>query len=164
MIRKLLSVLPTRPILYIAPLIVVLVMSFYYRDIYVKCEDNKQVRTSLNRLLKSASAPAQFRLKDFTDFGWDKVRIIAGFKPEKRNSECPFGWNWARGERDSLIASGLLTVLIFAQEGMVIKYLELRGDEVAFEGTDTSLTAAEAVFSVGRNFGSSDGVSLTLKN
>ena len=162
MIRRALSVLPTRPIVYIVPLIVVVVMSFYYQDIYTKCVDNKRFRTSLNELLFSKDAPAHFQLMDFTDFRWDRVRIVTNFQPEKRNTECPFGWNWPDGERESLIASGLLTVLIFAQEGMIVKYHELRSDELAFRGMDSSLTPVAAVFGIGKNPDNSTGVTLTL--
>jgi hypothetical protein len=164
MIRNALSVLPTRPIMYIVPLIVVLVMSFYYWDIYTKCASNKQFRISLNESLHAADAAKQFRLTDFTDFYWDRVRIVENFSPERRDVECLFGWNWASGERESLMASGLLTVLIFAQEGTIVEYHELRGDEVAFRGADSSLTPQAAVFNIGTNPVNSSGVTLTLKN
>jgi hypothetical protein len=164
MIRNALSVLPTRPIMYIVPLIVVLVMTFYYWDIYTKCANNKQFRTSLNESINSADVTVQFKLTEFTDFYWDRVRIVENFNPEKRNVECPLGWNWASGERESLIASGLLTVLIFAQEGTIVEYHEIRSDEVAFRGADSSLTPQAAVFSIGTNPVNSNGVTLTLKN
>ena len=162
MIKRALSVLPSRPVVVLVPLIVVLVMTFYYWDIYSKCADNNRFRTSLTGLVHSADVSVPFRLKDATSFGWDKVRIITNFEPEKRNTECPFGWNWASGERDSLIASGLLTALIFAQKGMIIKYFELRSDELAFRGTSASLTPEAAVFSIGKNSDNSGGVTLTL--
>ncbi len=164
MIKDALSVLPTRPVVYLVPVIVVLVMSFYYWDIYSRCTNNKQFRTSLNELLHSVDAPVPFRLMDFTNFSWDRVRVVENFKPEKRNVECPLGWNWSSSERDSLIASGLLTVLIFVQEGIIVKYLELRSDEVAFRGADSSLTLESAVFNIGTNPVNSSGVTLTLKN
>ena len=162
MIKRMLSVLPTRPVLFIVPVIVVLVMLFYYRDIYVKCANNKQFRTSLNELLQAEDAPREFRLRDFTDFVWDRVRVVVKFEPKKRNTECPFGWNWSSGERESLLTSGLLTVLIFAHEGMIVEYHELRGDEIEFRGADSSLTPEAAVFSIGANSVNNSGVALTL--
>lgn len=164
MIRDALSVIPTRPVLYIAPVIVVLVMSIYYWDIYTKCTNNKQFRTSLNGLLHSVDGSAQFRLMDSTDFMWDRVRIMENFEPGRRKIECPFDWNWPSGERESLITSGLLTVLIFAQEGRIVEYFELRSDEVAFRGADFGLKSKNAVFSVRKNFDDRGGVTLTLKN
>jgi len=164
MIKNALSVMPTRPIVYIVPAIVILVMSFYYVDIYAKCQGNKQFRASLNELLAATDASGQFRLTDATDFGWDRVRVVTDFKPEASGSECPFSWNWPRGERDSLIASGLLTVLIFVRRGAIVNYLELRHNEVAFQGADSSLSPHAAVFSIGENPDHSGGVKLTLNN
>jgi hypothetical protein len=162
MIKNTLSVMPTRPIVYIVPVLVVLVMSFYYGDIYSKCTANRQFRVALNELLDSTAASGRFRLTDATNFGWDRVRVVTDFKPEDSGDECLFGWNWARGERDSLIASGLLTVLIFVRRGAIVNYIELRHDEVAFHGAHSSLSPQAAVFSIGANSDNSDGVSLTL--
>jgi hypothetical protein len=163
MIRRALSVLPTRPIIYIVPLLVVLVLFFYYRDIYQKCTDNKQFRTALVASLNAMAVPGEFRLLDFTDFRWDKVRIVANFEPERRNTECPFDWNWRSGLRDTLIAKGLLTVLIFAQDGMIVRYHELRSDELEFRGAEASLTPQTAVFDVGRDSAADGAVTLSLK-
>ena len=164
MIKNALSVMPTRPIVYIVPAIVILVMSFYYGDIYATCQGNKQFRASLKELLAAANGSGQFRLADATKFGWDRVRVVTDFKPEASGAECPFDWNWPRGERDSLIASGLLTVLIFVRRGAIVNYLELRHDEVAFHGADASLSPRAAVFSIGANPDHSGGVKLTLNN
>jgi hypothetical protein len=162
MIKNTLSVMPTRPIVYIVPLLVILVMSFYYGDIYAKCNGNKQFRASLNELLAATDASGQFRLTDVTDFGWDRVRVVTDFKPEASGGECPLDWNWPRGERDSLIASELLTVLIFVHRGAIVNYLELRHDEVAFRGADSSLSPQAAVFDIGSNLDNDGAVALTL--
>ena len=95
---------------------------------------------------------------------WDRVRVVTEFKPEASGAECPFDWNWFRGERDSLIASGLLTVLIFVHRAAIVNYLELRHDEVAFHGVDSSLSPATALFSVEADPDHAGGVKLTLKN
>jgi hypothetical protein len=164
MIKNALSVMPTRPILYIVPLLVLAVLGFYYGDMYAKCDGNRQFRASLNQMLIAKGASGQFRLVDATDFSWDRVRIVTGFKPEARSATCPLEWNWPRGERDSLITSGLLTVLIFVRRGTIVSYLELRHDEVAFHGADSSLSPQAAVFRVGENSDFSGGVKLTLSN
>jgi hypothetical protein len=95
---------------------------------------------------------------------WDRVRIVTDFKPESRNKECPFGWDWPDGERDSLIVSGLLTVLIFVDHAAIVEYLELRSDEVAFRGMDISLSPRAAVFTIGTNSDNNTGFTLTLNN
>lgn len=164
MIRDALSSLPAKPALFIAPLLVVLVLSLYYRDQYNKCADIRQARTELSALLRSIGSPGEFRLADFTDFPWNKVRIVASVKPGTISNECPFDWNWSGGERESLIASGLLTAMIFGQDGQVVRYLELRGDEVSFRGADGTLTPETAIFDLSRKSGRDGGVTLTLKN
>lgn len=163
MIKDALSVLPARPILYIVPTIIVVVLSFYYWEQYTKCSNIKQFRTSLTETLHSKDLSEKFRLVEFTDFIWDKVRIASNIKPGERNAECPFGWNWAEGERESLMTSGLLTVLMFGHGESIVGYAELRSDEVAFRGVQSSLTPKTAMFTVGKNSDSS-GVSLTLNH
>jgi hypothetical protein len=162
MIKNALSAVPSRPVVFIVPLVVLLVLSFYYWDKYSRCTSNKQFRSSLNELLHAQDSGALFRLADITGFMWDRVRIVTNFKPENKTGECPFGWNWATGNRDSLIASGLLTVLIFVDKGTMVEVLELSGDEVAFHGADSSLTPNAAVFSIGTNSENNAGVALTL--
>ncbi len=161
MIKDALSVLPARPVLYVVPIIIVVVLSFYYWEQYTKCSNIKQFRSSLTETLRSTDSSEQFRLVDFTDFVWDKVRIAVNVKAGERNAECPFGWNWAEAERESLMASGLLTVLMFGQGESIVGYAELRSDEVEFRGIASSLTPLTAVFTVERK-SDSGTVSLNL--
>ena len=163
MIKDALSALPAKPALVIAPVLVVLVLSLYYRDQYNKCVDIRQTRAELSQHLLSLGAPTRFRLEDFTDFAWNKVRIVAGVKPGTISDTCPLDWNWPGGERDSLIASGGLTVMIFGLEGRVVRYLELRSDEVEFLEAEDQLTPEKAVFSMRRKSGDTNGVTLTLQ-
>lgn len=162
MIKDALSALPAKPALFIAPVLVVLVLSLYYRDQYNKCVDIRQTRAELSQHLLSLGAPARFRLEDFTDFAWNKVRIVASVKPDTISDTCPLDWNWPGGERDSLIASGGLTVMIFGLQGQVVRYLELRSDEVEFLEAEHQLTPEMAVFNLRRKSGDAGGVTLTL--
>ena len=150
--------------MYIAPVIVVLVLVFYYRDLYVKCTDIRLYREALNEVLPLHDRSVQFRLAEFTRFSWDKVRIVARLEPHNRTVECPFGWNWASGERETLAASGLLSALMFARQGTIVRYLEVRNDEVAFHGADSSLTPQTAVFTFGKNLDDGSAVTLTLND
>lgn len=161
MIKDALSSLPARPALFIAPILVVLVLSLYYHDQYQKCAAIKQSRTELNEFLHSLVENQQFRLADFTDFAWNKVRIVARVKPGTIGDECPFDWNWASGERDSLLNSGLLTAIIFGKQGKVVRYLELRNDEVEFRGAEGNLTPETAVFGLQPFSGNTGGFILT---
>jgi hypothetical protein len=160
-IRQALSALPTRPIVYIAPLIVIAVLSFYYADLYSRCTAAREFRASLNEALERSGAGSAFRLADAIGFAWDRVRIVTGFRPERPANECPFGWNWADGERERLIAGGHLTALLFVHEGVLVNFLELRSDEVAFAEMDSSLSVEEAVFAV--DSGADSGYRLSLK-
>lgn len=160
-VKDALSVLPARPVLYIVPLIVVAVLSFYYWEQYNKCSNIKQFRSSLTSELNSMGSSEKFRLSEFTDFIWDKVRIAVNIKPGERNAECPFGWNWAEAERESLMASGLLTVLMFGHGESIVGYAELRSDEVEFRDVASGLTPQTAVFTVGAG-STGNGISLTL--
>ena len=100
LIKDALSSLPARPALFIAPLLVVLVLSLYYRDQYHRCEQIRQSRSAFNETLRSIGSGEQFRLADFTDFAWNRVRIAARVKPGTISEQCPFDWNWDSGERE----------------------------------------------------------------
>lgn len=163
MIKNALSAVPSKPALFIAPLLVVLVLSLYYRDQYNKCVDIKQTRAALSEQLLALGSSAQFRLADFTDFTWTKVRIVASVKPDTISDTCPLDWNWDSGERDALIASGRLTAMMFGQQGQIVRYLELRGDEIEFRGAKGNLSPQQAVFAVQRKSDDSGGFTLTLK-
>ena len=162
MFKNAFSGVPSKPALILAPVLVVLVLSLYYRDQYIRCVDVKQTRAALSEQLHALGSPAQFRLVDFTDFDWTKVRIVASVERDTINDTCPLEWNWPRGEREALIDSGRLAVLIFGQQGRIVKYMELRGDEVEFLGAEGHLSPQEAVFDVVRKVDGNDGFKLTL--
>ena len=105
MIKNALSVLPTRPIVYIVPLIVVLVMSLYYADVYSRCSAGKEFRASLNNTLMARANGSQLRLENVTGFAWDRVRIVTGFDQERNDGACHFAWNWADEAREALSAA-----------------------------------------------------------
>jgi len=163
MIKDALSSLPARPALVIAPLLVVLVLSFYYRDLHAKCTAIRAQRQALNEFLAALPPAAQFRLADFTGFAWDKVRVVASLESVGRELNCPLGWNWSNGERESLLQSGKLSVLIFGHQERVVDHLELSSEQVAFRGVASILTPDTAVFSVGRPAESGGGLLLTLR-
>jgi len=161
-IKEALSALPARPALFIAPVLVVLVLSLYYRDQYNKCVEIRQTRAALTELLLAPGSPARFRLADFTDFAWTKVRIVASVTADTISDTCPLDWNWESGERDSLIASGRLAAMIFGQQGQIVRYLELRGDQLEFRGAEGNLSPEAAEFRVERKSGDAPGAILTL--
>jgi hypothetical protein len=162
-IKDALSSLPARPAVLIAPLIVVGVLFLYYQDLRGRCNEVRDYRAALQQHLLAVGRGASFRLADFTGFDWNKLRIVAQVKPGSIDDECLFDWNWESGERESLLADGNLSALIFGLDGRVIRYFELRRDEIAFPDTDEQLTPQTAVFGVKRDFaGGAAAVSLTL--
>jgi hypothetical protein len=162
LIKDALSALPARPAMLAAPLIIIVVLSLYYWDLRDKCIDIKQVRESLYQRLTSMPSGVQFRLADFTDFEWNRVRIVASVAPGTISDECHLDWNWAAGERESLIETGDLSVLIFGHRGRVVGYYELRRDRIAFAEIDDQLTPEKAIFDVARVPAGGRIVSLSL--
>ena len=150
-IRAALSTLPARPVLVVAPLIVVLVLAFYYRDRHAKCTEMKQFRASLAASLAAVPSREAVRFADLTDFAWDRVRVVTGFVPRERGAECPFDWNWQGGERTALIDRGALTALIFALGDEVVAYRELDGSAIEIRGVATLLTPETAIFELTRD-------------
>ena len=151
LIRDALSVLPARPAVLAAPVIVVVVLSLYYWDLREKCVEIRDTRVALHEHLLSLKPGERFRLADFFAFDWNKVRIVASVQADTIRDECLFDWNWSGGERDALIDSGRLSVLIFGHRGSVVGYYELDRQRVAFEAIETQLTPTTANFRVGRN-------------
>lgn len=146
MIRDALSSLPARPVLYLVPAVIVMVLSLYYWDLHARCARIEAQRGALTEWVRSADSSLPLRLESFTEFAWDQVRIAVGYKPQRGNGDCPLGWNWPRGEREALIANGRLTLLVFARAGEIVEYLELRGDQIDFRGIESVLTPQTAVF------------------
>jgi len=161
LIRDALSALPARPAVVAAPLIVIVVLSLYYWDRRDKCIDIRQARESLYRQLISMPPGSRFRLADFTDFDWNRVRVVASVAPGTISDECHLDWNWAAGERESLIETGELSTLIFGHRGRVVGYYELRRDEIAFDEIDGQLTPDTAIFDITRA-PAADGGTVTL--
>ena len=163
MIKDALRSLPARPALFIAPLIAVVVLVYYYWDLHNRCTELKQQRLALTTYLQSLQPASSLQLADAIRFGWDKVRIVVDLGGAQRALECPFGWNWASGERDALIKSGLLTGMIFGLQDSIVSYLELRADEVEFRGVESVLLREKARFSVSRAGDDGSTVVLTLQ-
>ncbi len=148
LIRDALSVLPARPAVLAAPVIVVVVLSLYYWDLREKCVDIRDTRQAFHDHLRSLGSGERFRLADFFEFDWNKVRIVARVQPGTISDECLLDWNWAGEERESLIESGRLSVLIFGHRGSVVGYYELHRDQIAFDEIESQLTPETAEFRI----------------
>ncbi len=149
MIHRALNSIPAKPVLYIAPLIIVLVMAFYYSSLKSECVGRASQRQAfLQHASEAANSGSALKLSDITNFSWQQVKGFAEFKPRYQTRGCPFGWDWSSERRQDLITSGLLSVLIFFNEGSVSKYIEFRGDRILMDDFDKALTPDSAVFTV----------------
>lgn len=145
----------------IAPVIVIGVLAFYYWDLHARCSEIKNARGAFAEFLQSVDLPGKIRLADYTNFDWDQVRIVSAFSPRQQTVECPFDWNWSSGTREALIADGMLGIMVFMNQGRIVKYVELRADEIAFDAADKDLEPASANFLVSPN-ASGTGLALSL--
>lgn len=160
LIRDALSVLPAKPAVLAAPVIVVVVLGLYYWDLRDKCVDIRNTRQALHDHLRSLEIGESFRLAAFFEFDWNQVRIVARVEPGTISDECLLDWNWPAGERESLIEAGQLSALVFGHRGRVVGYYELRRDLIAFDEIETQLTPDTARFRIGRAT-AADAVQLT---
>ncbi len=147
MIHEALNSIPAKPVLFIAPLIILLVMVFYYSSLKSECVGRASQRQAfLQHVTEAANSGSTLKLLDITDFPWQQVKGFADFKPQHKTDSCPFGWDWSSDQRQDLINSGLLSVLIFFDKGSVSKYIEFRGDRILINDFDKALTPDSAVF------------------
>lgn len=155
MIRHALSSIPVKPVLWIAPVVIVLGLVYHYWGAYARCTYHADLRDRLQRAIADAGASAgsserRLRLADVVDFDWDRVSIAVGFRPDGRTPDCPFGWDWSSDERARLGEEGRLVLFAFSRRGQYVDYLEYRRDWADFEGVEAPLTPETAVFEVRR--------------
>ena len=84
------------------------------------------------------------------EFPWEHVKGFARFKPQYQKRSCPLGWGWSDEERQAIVDSDLLSVLIFFNEGKIVNVVDFRNDRVAMEEFESGLTPQTASFSVKR--------------
>lgn len=148
-IHRALGSISPRPVLVVAPALIVLGISYHFGSQYRTCTGHAGLRQSLTDALQAASvdpARARVHLADIAKFDWDEARIQVNFKPDLRTPDCPFGWDWSRAEREALVEQDLLTVIAFARDGRIVDYLEYRRDWADFKDISNPYTQETAVF------------------
>ncbi len=152
MIRRALNSVPARPAVVVGAVLLVAALGYHYGSSYSRCTHHADSRQRLKAAIEAAASrtTGSVRLADITDFRWDKVTIVAGYRPDGRTPDCPFGWDWSTETRAALAGKGLLTLLVFSRRGAVADYIEYRSDWAAFEGLKNPYTPATAVFVVER--------------
>ena len=151
MLRRALSVLPTRPAMILAPCVMLLVLGFYYSDRYQTCRKQADFRQHVMRAMAEVDASHADGV-DFakvTNFAWDTVQILTGYKPKlSRVPSCPFGWDWDKEKIQHLADSGRLTMLAFTVKGRIKRHLKLDSALIDFSSLKDSYSISEAKFKV----------------
>ncbi len=111
---------------------------------------------------EAADAKSILTLADITRFPWQQVKGFTSFKPRHQKRKCPFSWDWPGEDRQSIIDSGLLSVLIFVNEGAIADYVEFRNDRISIEDFEKGLTPETARFEVSRSGLVEDAYQLTV--
>lgn len=147
MLRQALAGLPTRPAIYLSATVLVLGLAYHFATTYQSCHGHAALRAALSAAIASSAArDTPLRLEQITGFSWDKAEILVNYKPAGVSTDCPFGWDWSRAARESLIAKDLLTVIVFLRAGKLVNYLEIRGDRAHFDDVENPYTPGTAVF------------------
>ena len=150
-LKDALAGLPTRPVLYLSAIVLVLGLGYHFGTTYQSCTSHAQLRENLHAAIKSSAdgtVPGPVRLAQITDFPWERADILVNYKPEGSTTNCPFQWDWSREQREALIARELLTVIVFLQGGRLVNYLELRRDWTDFAEVQNPYSPETAVFKV----------------
>jgi len=149
MLKDALAGMPTRPVLYLSLTVLVAVLGYHFFTTYQSCRSHGEIREALGAAIDaSAGADAPLRLSQITDFVWDRADILVNYKPEGSTTDCPFGWDWSREQREKLIAEDLLTVIVFLKDGTLVNYVEYPRDHADFAGVANPYTPQTANFSV----------------
>jgi hypothetical protein len=106
------------------------------------------MRSELSHSASNYSSTSILSLTDLIDFEWDKVQIFNDIKPGGNSPGCLFGWDWSDSEREKIIDAGLMTVLVFANKGRLVEYIEFRADQLDIKEQAESLTPNNANFHV----------------
>jgi hypothetical protein len=149
MLKDALAGLPTRPVLYISTIVLVLGLGYHFLSSYRDCRGHAELREALRTAIQaSADAETPLRLSAITDFPWDRAEILVNYKPGGSSTDCPFQWDWSRDMREELIDADLLTVVVFLRDGRLVDYLEYRRDWADFADVKNPYTPGTAVFRV----------------
>ncbi len=150
--RKFFANLPNpRPILVIAPVLIVLALAYHFGTSYRSCSYQRDFRERLRAGIETAAPPpAVMRLADIADFQWDAATVLVNYKPDNRTTDCLFGWDWSEAERARLVAEDLLTLIVFSRDGRVVGHVEYRADWAGFPESRAPYDRASAAFEVRR--------------
>jgi len=133
--------MPTRPVLYIAPLAAVAVLALYYHGRYRDCHFQASLRQDTYRLA-AARRDGVMNLAEAVPFAWDRAIVS---RAGREAPDCPLGWDWPRGRRAELAAAQRLGAIVYLHRGRVAGYVELDRAVLDF-GRDGEYAPREALF------------------
>jgi hypothetical protein len=163
MLHKALNSIPARPVLYIVPVIVSLVLGFYYWNLKDECTGRATKREFFRqKVQQAADSTGILKFADFTEFPWQQLKGFASLKPQRKPRNCPFDWDWSGKERQEIIDAGLLSVIIFFDGGSISNYVEFRNDRIEIDDFEKNLTPETAKFRAVRKESEENAYRLTL--
>lgn len=149
MLKDALAGLPTRPVMFVAVIVLVIGLGYHFTTTYRSCRHHAELRGALGAAIDAGARGAgPVRLSALTAFDWDRADVLVNYKPSGSVADCPFQWDWSRETREKLIADDLLTVIVFLRKGRVVSYVEYRRDRAEFIDVKNPYTPESAVFSV----------------
>ena len=143
-----------RPILVIAPGLIVLALAYHFGTNYQSCSRHQEFRERLRAGIESAASRSMpMRLAEIFDFQWDAATVLVNYKPDARTTDCPFGWDWSEAERAGFVANDLLILIVFSHRGRIAEHVEYRADWAEFPDTSKPYDRNTAIFEVRRPAG-----------
>ncbi len=153
-IQTALRSLPSKPVVFIAPAIMAMVLCWYYYDIYRICTHRAGHTMVLDRALERAAGDSSpFVLEDVFPADWDTVRIFQNYQPESKSFDCPFGWHLSDDERDTIASQGDLTVLAFYKDKLLVDFADYRSSKASFSISDAPIERRGVAFAVTKKEG-----------
>ena len=148
-IQTALRSLPSKPVLFIAPAIIVAVLGWHYSDIYRICSHRADLMTSLDNALSTArDEGSSFVFENVFPSDWDTVRVFQNYKPDTKSFHCPFGWHLSEDERDSMARRGDLTVIAFYKDKSLIDFADYPSAKAKFSISDEPVRREGVAFDV----------------
>jgi hypothetical protein len=135
--------------MFLAPLLVVLVLSTYYWNVKSDCRAQAQLRHKFVGSVEDAGESGQpLRLDALYPTQWEFAKTFQNFQPKHRKRSCPLGWDWSDEIRQELIDSEMMSVIIFFNEGVISHILEFNNARISVDEIDGRATRDHAVFKV----------------
>ena len=148
-IHRALNSLPTKPVVFLAPLLIVLVLAAYYWNVKSDCQAAAELRDRFVRLVADAGdANSPLRLDEVYPINWEFAKIFQNFQPKHRKRSCPLGWDWSDEIRQKLIDSEMLSVILFFNKGVISHILEFNNEMISVDEIGGRVTREHAVFNV----------------